>query len=43
MLVFLGPRPYAVLVPKSHVALHASHTADPMLTSTLLPNVALTN
>jgi hypothetical protein len=31
-VVFLGPRVNAELVPKFHVALHASHAALPMLT-----------
>jgi hypothetical protein len=30
--VFLGPRENAELVPKFHVALHASHAALPMVT-----------
>jgi hypothetical protein len=30
-VVFLGPRANAELVPKLHVALHASHTALPMV------------
>jgi hypothetical protein len=31
-VVFLGPRANAELVPKFHVALHASHAALPMAT-----------
>jgi hypothetical protein len=31
-VVFLGPRAYAELVPKFHVALHASHAALSMVT-----------
>jgi hypothetical protein len=31
-VVFLGPRANAELVPKFHVALHASHAALPMVT-----------
>jgi hypothetical protein len=31
-VVFLGPRTNAELVPKFHVALHASHAALPMVT-----------
>jgi hypothetical protein len=38
-LVFLGPRANAKLVPKFHVALHASHAAITMVT---LKNFALT-
>jgi hypothetical protein len=30
-MVFLGPRANAELVPKFHVALHASHAALPMV------------
>jgi hypothetical protein len=30
-VVFLGPRANAELVPKFHVALHASHAALPMI------------
>jgi hypothetical protein len=32
LVVFLGPRKNAELVPKFHVALHASHSALPMVT-----------
>jgi hypothetical protein len=39
-VVFLGPRANAELVPKFHVALHASHAALPMLTSKFRPKVA---
>jgi hypothetical protein len=39
-VVFLGPRADAELVPKFHVALHASHAALPMLTSKFRPKVA---
>jgi hypothetical protein len=35
-MVFLGPRANAELVPKFHVALHASHAALPMLTLKIL-------
>jgi hypothetical protein len=31
-MIFLGPRANAELVPKFHVALHASHAALPMVT-----------
>jgi hypothetical protein len=43
-VVFLGPRANAELVPKFHVALHASHAALPMVTLKISPytNVALT-
>jgi hypothetical protein len=43
-VVFLGPRANTELVPKFHVALHASHAALPMVTITILPytNVTLT-
>jgi hypothetical protein len=43
-VVFLGPRANAELVPKSHVALHASHAALPMVTLKISPytNVILT-
>jgi hypothetical protein len=30
-MIFLGPRANAELVPKFHVALHASHAALPMV------------
>jgi hypothetical protein len=40
-VVFLGPRANAELVPKSHVALHASHAALPIVTSKFRPTVAL--
>jgi hypothetical protein len=36
-VVFLGPRANAKLVPKFHVALHASHAAFPMATPKILP------
>jgi hypothetical protein len=41
---FLGPRANAELVPKFHVALHASHAALPMVTLKTSPytNVTLT-
>jgi hypothetical protein len=39
-VVFLGPRANAELVPKFHVALHASHAALPMLTPKFRPKVA---
>jgi hypothetical protein len=39
--VFLGPRANAELVPKFHVALHASHAALPMVISKIFrPNAA---
>jgi hypothetical protein len=43
-VVFLGPRANAELVPKFHVALHASHKALPMLSLKISPctNVTLT-
>jgi hypothetical protein len=43
-VVFLGTRANAELVPKSHVALHASHAALPMVTLKISPctNVTLT-
>jgi hypothetical protein len=40
-VVFLGPRANAELVPKFHVALHASHLALPMVKSKFRPIVAL--
>jgi hypothetical protein len=40
-VVFLAPRANAKLVPKFHVALHASHAALPMVTLKFRPNVAL--
>jgi hypothetical protein len=36
-VVFLGPRANAGLVPKFHVALHASHVALPMVTLEISP------
>jgi hypothetical protein len=36
-VVFLGPRANAELVPKFHVALHASHGALPMVTLQISP------
>jgi hypothetical protein len=36
-VVFLGPRANAELVPKFHVALHASHAALPMVTPKISP------
>jgi hypothetical protein len=36
-VVFLGPRANAELVLKFHVALHASHTALPMVTPKISP------
>jgi hypothetical protein len=39
--VFRGPRANAELVPKFHVALHASHAALPMVTLKFRPNVGL--
>jgi hypothetical protein len=43
-VVFLGPRANAELIPKFHVALHASHAALPMATLNISPytNVTLT-
>jgi hypothetical protein len=43
-VVFFGPRINAELVPKFHVALHASHAAFPMVTLKISPcnNVTLT-
>jgi hypothetical protein len=35
--VFLGPRANAVLVPKFHVALYASHAGLPMVTTKFSP------
>jgi hypothetical protein len=40
-VVFLGPGANSELVPKFHVALHASHRAFPILTSKSRPKVAL--
>jgi hypothetical protein len=44
-VVFLGPRANAELVPKFHVALHASHAALPKVALKILPytNVTLTS
>jgi hypothetical protein len=44
-VVFLGPRANAELVPKFHVAPHASHAALPMVTLQISPytNVTLTS
>jgi hypothetical protein len=39
--VLLDPRANAELVPRLHVALHASHAALPMVTSKFRPNIAL--
>jgi hypothetical protein len=36
-MVFLSPRSNAELVPKFHVALHASHAALPMVTLKISP------
>jgi hypothetical protein len=43
-MVFIGPRPNAEVVPKFHIALHASHAALPVLTIKISPctNVTLT-
>jgi hypothetical protein len=41
-VAFLGPRANAELVPKFHVALHASHAALPMVTLTMAPCTNLT-
>jgi hypothetical protein len=43
-VVFLGTRANAELVPKFHVALHASHAALPMVTLKISPctNIILT-
>jgi hypothetical protein len=38
-MVFLDPRANAELVPKFHVALHASLAALPMVTSKFRPNI----
>jgi hypothetical protein len=40
-VVFLGPRANAELVPKFHVALHASHAVLQILMSNFCPKVAL--
>jgi hypothetical protein len=40
-VAFLGPRANAELVPKFHVALHASHAALPLVTSKFRPTVGL--
>jgi hypothetical protein len=40
-VAFLGPRENAELVPKFHIALHASYAALPMVTSKFRPTVAL--
>jgi hypothetical protein len=40
-VVFLDPRPNVELVPRLHVALHASHAALPMVTSKFRPNIDL--
>jgi hypothetical protein len=40
-VVFLDPRANAELVPRLHVALHASLAALPMVTSKFRPNIAL--
>jgi hypothetical protein len=44
-VVFLGPRANAESVPKFHVALHASHTAFPIVTLKISPctDVTLTS
>jgi hypothetical protein len=44
-VVFLGPRANSELVPKFHVALHASHAALPMVILEMSPctNVTLTS
>jgi hypothetical protein len=41
-VVFLGPRANAELVPKFHVALHAFHTALPMVTLKMSPYTDVT-
>jgi hypothetical protein len=41
-MVILGPRANAEFVPKFHVALHASHAALPMVTSTVSPYTKVT-
>jgi hypothetical protein len=41
-MVFLGHRANAELVPKFHVALHASHAALPMVTLKILPYTNVT-
>jgi hypothetical protein len=40
-VVLLDPRANAELVPRLHVALHASYAALPMVTSKFRPNIAL--
>jgi hypothetical protein len=40
-VVFFSPRANAELIPKFHVALHASHAALPMVTSKFRPNLVL--
>jgi hypothetical protein len=41
-VVFLGPRANVELVPKFHVALHASHAALQMVTLNILPYTNMT-
>jgi hypothetical protein len=41
-MVFHGPRANAELVPKFHIALHASHAALPLVTLTILPYTNVT-
>jgi hypothetical protein len=42
-VIFLGPRANAELVPKFHVALHASHAALPMVTLKMSPYTNVTS
>jgi hypothetical protein len=42
-MVFLGPRANAVLVPKFHVALHASQISLPIVTLQMFPQFSPTN
>jgi hypothetical protein len=41
-MVFLDPRANAELVPKLHIALHASHADLPMVTLKILPYTKVT-
>jgi hypothetical protein len=41
-VVFLGPRANAELIPKFHVALHASHAALPIVTLKISPYTNVT-
>jgi hypothetical protein len=42
-VVFFGPRANAELVPKFHVALHASHAAPPMVALEILHCTSVTS